>query len=268
MRIVRGKNVRPRESHAESGGSAAASDGDDSCTDSSDDDNDDDDGAVEEAKIGRKRAKISVVMSYIYDQVELLHHLSMLLRQPRLAGRDIKSAGGEGNPSAFAPFDYSHIVEKFRHWQHIANSGSEYFETRSQQALSSLCQEPEEQEQVLSENELQARLYMEATHGSYALMQRLARANTRRREQLKYWEVHPSRPGASLKDKAAENEARTQGGDWPRTIYEETVVATDRQPPTRVPDVPIRDPWEAFFECPFCHISLESSLMRDRQSWK
>ena len=307
LRIVRGPSVESEDVYAESEGSAA-SDGDWSSTSSE-----------EEHDYSAKSTKLSKLLSYVYDQIDLLHHLSMLLRQPALTGRYLKSTARDDKPSAFAPFDYSHVVEKLRHWQRIAESDAKD-ETLSQQSATS-CVEPDEKPAV-SENDVRARMDLESNQVSYGLIKRLARANTRRREQLNYWANHRPDSGGSPTGKTAEKEvvsksqahlaaaeqeiteaggnapkAKSLGkqeaksvlstpttqsfstaaisgidgerapGARPRTIYEETVVATGRRS-TRVPDVPIRDPGHAQFECPFCHMSLNSALMKDRQSWK
>ncbi|KAK0710658.1 WD40-repeat-containing domain protein [Lasiosphaeris hirsuta] len=306
LRIIRDGGEGPEGSGAESDDSAT-SDSEDSSTVS-----DDRDDSFNVSKTGRQTATIAVVMSYIYDQVRLLYHLGMLLRRPALTGRYIKSSAKDGKLSAFAQYDYSHVVEKFRHWQRTADS--DFKGGTSNQEL--------EEEQAVGESDLHARMDVESAQESYSLMQRLAKANTRRREQLTYWAAHHSRPGVSTgktanresplakpqaNPAAAQQEvaatgdnapmaasigklevksvlstptahslstaavsgidgAQTQGAR-PRTLYEETVVAAGQRS-TRVPDVPISNPDDALFECPFCHMSLESVLMKDRQSWK
>jgi len=184
MRIVRGAGDNPG-SDAEPDGSAS-SESDNSSTNSEDGNN-----SSNVVKTERTTPKISVVMPYIYDQVGLLYHLSVLLHPPALMGRYIKSAARDGKPSPFAQYDYSHIVEKFHHWQHIAAKPGLEDGTSSQQALA-FNQDPEE-DRAVSESDPCARLDVESAQESHALIQRLARANTRRREQLQYWTVHPSR---------------------------------------------------------------------------
>ena len=128
----------------------------------------------------------------------------MLPRRPALAGRYIKSATKDGKLSAFTHFDYGHVREKFRHWRGMAKPGLEEIEltqaeTSDQQpSMASLvapvsCETPEA-EQAVSGGDLRLRKSMEPAEESYSLIQRLAKAKTRRREQLRYWAAYPFHP--------------------------------------------------------------------------
>ena len=51
-----------------------------------------------------------------------------------------------------------------------------------------------------------------------------------------------------------------------RTIYAESTVGNKSL--NRVPQVPITSRSMPTFECPYCHITLDSQLMKNRQEWK
>jgi hypothetical protein len=51
-----------------------------------------------------------------------------------------------------------------------------------------------------------------------------------------------------------------------RTIYAESTVGNKQL--NRVPPVPVISQTTPSFECPYCHITLDSELMQSRQEWK
>lgn len=117
--------------------------------------------------------------------------------------------------------------------------------------------------------------------------QRLTWANLFRRKQFDYWIDYSDVPETQTKaldtisktnqqnDKAMPTSLstfaksalgdNTEVGQW-RTVYAESAVA--RSNIARVPDVPKCSKSDPNFECPFCHIILDSRLMQKREAWK
>ena len=137
-------------------------------------------------------------------------------------------------------------------------------------------------------------------NASEVLVRRLALANTRRREQLQYWEKHPQDAAEGVRSEAAllksaippteskptqslgipsgtskqtfstvalsaVNDNETFSGR-PRTIYQESLQGASDH--LRVPDIPKVLFGQTSFECPYCHTQLEVQTMRKRQLWK
>ena len=75
-----------------------------------------------------------------------------------------------------------------------------------------------DEEPAISENDVRARLDLESTQVSYGLTKRLARANTRRREQLNYWANHGPDSGGSPTGKTAEKEAVSKTQAHPAAV--------------------------------------------------
>jgi hypothetical protein len=208
-------------------------------------------------------------------------------------------------------YDYCHIEEKHRYWIESFNSDIELEDDKRHEDL--LLQPPQgrayascEDEPAVSHEELEARENTQEEDESYTIISRLARANTRRREQLRYWERHPfSRKVeevASVTNKEPRLPLRgldlTKGNDTeraksltsnptihsfstvaksaidetqtisgrPRTVYAAS-VATGRQS-ARVPDILKAALKDDQVECPFCHAMLASATIKTRMSWK
>jgi hypothetical protein len=127
----------------------------------------------------------------------------------------------------------------------------------------------------------------------HVLLQRLAMANTRRREQLLYWSRHPDQSvnaSAGHKIDHAANRVASYAPvstpsngtssivaasgvpdmsttvDQEGTIYAESTVGINGS--IQVPDICFETLMDATFECPYCHLTLESARMQDRQEWK
>ncbi|KAJ4195585.1 hypothetical protein NW755_001746 [Fusarium falciforme] len=199
----------------------------------------------------------------------------------------------------FSKLDESHAIEKILQWRGLTKSG---------QSLSCENEPPAEERHSLATDEVGNILWY---------CQRLARANTRRREQLRYWADHPY---VSTQDKdtssqtlpvlvkppvkaseikeelgsqastlklpsvkfppagptstvskqsfstaAASDVHDTKTNARPRTVYAPTNVGQGRS--NAVPGPPKTD-GKATFPCPYCGITLDSSEMQRRQSWK
>jgi len=115
------------------------------------------------------------------EQIQGLYHISTLLRRPGLSGRYLRSTkdGTDSKCSHFADFDYRHVEEKILHWK------------RQRKMIG----EDESHDPTVTSEEIQTR--HDAETGSQAglveICKRLANANTRRREQLLYWETNADR---------------------------------------------------------------------------
>ncbi|CAG7559856.1 unnamed protein product [Fusarium equiseti] len=261
--------------------------------------------ALSEPLSSRQRPpKITVLVAHMQEQITLLYHIDILLRRPRLSGRYLKSTNEHRQASPMEMYDRAHIKEKQRLWItsfNAENDTEERVQSEDLSAKSSRAQiyETWEDEPTVSQDEMEAREKSREKEDSHSIISRLARANTRRREQLIYWERHPfsknieeiasvtnedlhvrlqdldmERPKSltsattkhSFSDaaKSAFDERKTVSGR-PRTMYASSVV-TGRQS-ARVPDVPRAAFEEDQVECPFCHATLDSATMQSRMSW-
>ncbi|KAI1497400.1 hypothetical protein F5X99DRAFT_397088 [Biscogniauxia marginata] len=243
--------------------------------------------------------KIEVLMSHIFEKIQLLYNLGSLLRRPGLSGRYLKSS----NNTTLSPtelYDLQYVEEKLRQWKRDCNS----FDWNS----------PEEEKGV-TEEEIKSRVSgIDLNSPTSILSRRSAKANSQRRKQFKYWEKHPYQapPDKTLdKQPAVFPEARDpDDADQPfiedtattvkasektgtlsvkttptahsfstiaksaifepasnshtRTIHAESVLAGKST--TRVPPVPAHS--EAQFQCPCCGMNLDGFLMKNRMTWK
>ncbi|KAF2798222.1 hypothetical protein K505DRAFT_357751, partial [Melanomma pulvis-pyrius CBS 109.77] len=170
---------------------------------------------------------------------------------------------------AFSSSDKSHIVEKVLQWRGLTKSG--------------WCVEFED-EDVAPEGQS---LTSDLVEDILWFCHRLARANTRRREQLQYWTDNPYDPKQD-----ATNAARPATPDTAQVPAEQEIQELLSQETTLNPPDPILprewprstaigqgrsnyvpDPLKAVhenttFPCPYCGMTLESSEMQNRQLWK
>ncbi|KAI0415957.1 hypothetical protein F5X98DRAFT_206235 [Xylaria grammica] len=136
----------------------------------------------------RKMPKICLYFKQIVEQIGSLHEISSLLRRPTVTNKFIRSMNlgleattlqGSGTVdlnSAFGIFDNSHILEKVTQWRGLGKSLQSVVLSNEAVALVS---------DTLDYPEVRDIRWF---------CQRLARANTRRREQLQYWKTHPYDP--------------------------------------------------------------------------
>ena len=129
-------------------------------------------------------SKISVLMNHVFEQIQLLYNLSMLLNRPGLSGRYLRSTSKHRDNSElahFTEFDYKHIREKLHQWKC---------------KFKVISDEEGKEEAVTTAEDLEEREARKpsASDQTDILCRRLAKANTRRREQLLYWIYHPDRP--------------------------------------------------------------------------
>lgn len=236
-------------------------------------------------------SRLSILQSHISEQVKLLYHYSAILRRPRLNGRYLHSKSRDDDEeSSIAYYEYSHVRQKLTDW------------ARSQAI------EPRPIEKDFFEENQSIHEYREEE--LEGLCMRLARANTRRRQQLRYWSRHPFRPpGGEKESNLTENEetearslaagsehrsfksvptvrtfssvaksaiVETQIEDGPsRTVYATSAAdsvaesaAQNHQKSRRIPKVSTESHLAPTFECPYCHMVLESAAMHDRMTWK
>ncbi len=137
-------------------------------------------------------SKISVLVSHIFEQVRSLYHLSVLLRRPGVGDRYIHSIPkGQGNISriGMSQYDYAHVQQKVRQWR--GESKSSFGACNEQESVTTLA---DIQRREIVKNDL-----LDKTD---TLCHRLSRANTRRREQLKYWIRNPDIREVAVSDES------------------------------------------------------------------
>lgn len=137
------------------------------------------------------------------------------------------------------------------------------------------------------------------------LIERLAWANTRRREQFAYWQEHPDQPPSCPADQALLATAPTEQDQMQDAKFVESAstslfskesvtksgiygpqvtfasVPGSRAPHTTctatifggtssasVPAIPKEPEISETFYCPYCHLALNSDVMKDRMTWK
>ncbi|KAK4164375.1 hypothetical protein QBC43DRAFT_300476 [Cladorrhinum sp. PSN259] len=206
-------------------------------------------------------SRFSLVLSHIFEQIDLLYYYSTIFRRPRLRGRYLHSKAEEDQGGEVPYYEYSHVHQKLNGWSPTDLSSE----------IGRLCW-------------------------------RLATANTRRREQLRYWAGHPydeehekgpqspvdskAEPSRSAPSETATRRshpatvntfssiARSAIYDTEiqvgpsRTVYSQSDFGIDRGSLIRVPKVPIPPHNSTKFECPFCKMVLRCDHMKERDAWK
>ncbi|CAJ2511463.1 Uu.00g070880.m01.CDS01 [Anthostomella pinea] len=121
-------------------------------------------------------SKIPVLMSHIFEQIQLLYHLGALLRRPGLSGRYLRSSTYSAN-TVFRFWDLRYVEEKIRKWRKQPQT-SETFTS--------------EEETEVTEDVLRVRLTQADSMDDIAVLgRRFASANSQRRDQFRYWAKHP-----------------------------------------------------------------------------
>ncbi|KAK4168494.1 hypothetical protein QBC43DRAFT_366893 [Cladorrhinum sp. PSN259] len=241
---------------------------------------------------------LSRALEILLDQIQLLYHLGILIRRQASSPRYLKSNTSTSNSTkgtiiSVLPEDVSHIRETIRRWRG-AEAQSKPPEEEKAVSL----------EYLLQRNEAGSQLADETDYG-VRLINRLALANATRREQFSYWREDPDQPVSarptysapiisSREDNQVQGTESVKSGGSSRftqdmvarsdilgrssihetnldfyairTTYPETVVGTART--ARVPSVPKEAESSLKFECPYCHLELDSSEMQDRMKWK
>lgn len=263
---------------------ARGSDHDSISSVSADSDSDSDDGSEHQ----RQRVpKIRLFVKQILGQIQSLYDLSSLLRRPKIADKYIRSINSKSDTArlsdsdtlslsvSFSSSDERHIAEKVLQWRGLTKSGrSVEFEDEHVAPM----------RQGLTSDGVKDILWF---------CRRLARANTRRREQLQYWTDYPydleqdstnaasvEKPDMAQSPKGPRSTMSKQSFSTaavsdihdtktnirPRTVYAPTAIGQARS--NYVPKPPKLLNESATFSCPYCGMTLEYSEMQNRQSWK
>ncbi|RYP52482.1 hypothetical protein DL768_002309 [Monosporascus sp. mg162] len=238
----------------------------------------------------RRAPKICLLVQQIFEQIRSLFDLSSLLRRPNIADEYISSIPSKSDSAAlgdsdtlplsvgFSSSDENHVLEKVLQWRGLTKS-SRSFEF--------------EDENVAAIGKAPTSARIEDT---LWFCQRLARANTRRREQLQYWIDHPcdskqdatnvtqretlnpaqipvshQGPKSALSKQSFSTAAISAFLDTrmdvrPRAVYAPTVIGQSRS--NYVPDPPNTENGKVTFSCPYCGTMLDSTEAQNRQSWK
>ncbi|SPO04609.1 uncharacterized protein DNG_07294 [Cephalotrichum gorgonifer] len=131
--------------------------------------------------------KMRLLVQQIADQIRSLYELSSLLRRPRISDKYIRSVGSKSKAGAadpdtlllsayFSVPDEVHVVEKILQWRGSTKTARGVEFGHEEAATGAQC------------------LANDCIEGNPWFALRLARANTRRREQLQYWSDHPYDP--------------------------------------------------------------------------
>ncbi|KAK2877137.1 hypothetical protein FQN49_001381 [Arthroderma sp. PD_2] len=244
----------------------------------------------------RRMPKIRLLVQQIVEQISSLYDLSSLLRRPTIWNKYISSLPSKPDTVTLGNIDENHIAEKLLQWRGL---------TKSAHSVKFEDEEVAPQRQGRAVDGIEDILWF---------CHRLARANARRREQLRYWVDHPysSRqdtanafnpgleqlPVGRRPVQASESQASTlkpPNSDLPSkepktgismqsfstaaisdihdtntnvrplTVYSPTVVGSKRS--NYIPSLPKAASENKTFLCPYCGATLESSKMKNEQSW-
>jgi len=240
-------------------------------------------GSAHDATRTRPRiSRFSLVLSHIFEQIGLLYHYSAIFRRPRLQGRYLHSKSETPDP-AIPHYEYSHVQQRFREWSSRVSVPS---------------REPGEE---LKASPVSQHSRPEFSFEEDVLCLRFAAANTRRREQLRYWAKRPFAEGhdqgiePSLSRGTAASapsegpsrrsntttvntfssvarsdiyEAEMQVGQSRTTYADSTMSDMESSTSARVPGIPSVASSSPTFECPFCRMTLDSAPMQTRNTWK
>jgi hypothetical protein len=271
---------------------------------SADSDSDSDD----DSEYQRQRVpKIRQLVQQMLEQIRSLYDLSSLLRRPKIVDKYIRSVNSKLNRAtlsesdtlplsvAFSSSDESHIMEKVLQWRGLTKSGRNVeFEdedvARVGQGLASdwvedilwFCQRlaranarRREQLQYWADHPYDRT--QDATNAAPLATPDLAQVpakQERREARSQASTLKPPNPnlpregprsqGFSMADVSDIHDTKTNVR--PRTVYASTTIGQGRSNP--VPDPPKTANEKAAFPCPYCGMTLVSSEMRNRQSWK
>lgn len=116
-------------------------------------------------------------MLHAFESIGLLYHYSAIFRRPRLGGRYLHSKSKNATPD-IPYYEFSHVRQKLEEWhqqEHDSANDPIYNENTTQ---GNLVTNSDDSRQTL-------------TPDMDVLCMRLAAANARRRDQLRYWGKHP-----------------------------------------------------------------------------
>jgi hypothetical protein len=208
------------------------------------------------------------IVNLIFEDIRSLYRISVLLRRPRNYSRYLRPR----NPTATsykgleASADYAQVTEKIRQ--------SRKFAMQSRFGV---------------DEERKGKEFGEMADIAF-FCQRLTWANLFRRKQFNHWINCPDVPESQERASGTVSDPNEVEGQTPSAIH--ASLSTDiksalgddtnvrqlqpvytrpvagRSNATRVPDVPKCSTTDPNFECPFCHIILDSGTMQRREIWK
>lgn len=114
------------------------------------------------SRVPSKARRILHLLAIIVDHIQSLFQVSALLRRPTIPNKYLRSSSKKATTeieSQFYDWDLAHIIEKRRFW--------------------------------INQQKWDVPVEKNEVEGNY-LLQRLAIANVKRREQFHYWQVHPA----------------------------------------------------------------------------
>jgi len=245
---------------------------------------------------------VSRLFQTVTDQIRVLYHLGILLRRPNVGRRYLKSGAAAGSGSGYPlgvmlPEDISHVRENIRQWQNIQSHSSGSLKEEKEVSWEDIKRRNEESsdtegldialiERLASANArrrgqlLYWREHPDQLASASQIPEgippktRAAEAADPGKRLLDAKSVRSTSTSLFSKDSVAVSDilgAHSPAGLGspslaPRTTYAETVLGGSHS--ARVPDVPEASAELATFECPYCHLELDSAAMRDRMTWK
>lgn len=197
--------------------------------------------------------KIRLLIQQIVGQIRSLYDLSSLLRRPKIADKYIRSINSKlgtltsGDSETlplsvgFRVSDENHVVEKVLQWRGLTKAEKNVIF---------------EEEGVATTRES---LITDGVDDILWFCQRLAQANTRRREQLQYWSTHPYDP---KKEIPSATQLSSQDPKEVEEAQELRSQASTLKPPN--PNLPRPGPRSAVSKQSFSTAAV--SLLRDSKT--
>ncbi|KAF1952834.1 hypothetical protein CC80DRAFT_507591 [Byssothecium circinans] len=138
-------------------------------TEPSSDEDDIADGTNTSSKMGAQAR----IFRNLKDDIDSLYQFSLLISRPGFIRQYVHSSNQafDSRVSHFSAFDILHVEEKVHEWNRLRL--------------------PEAEEDKITPGIVEWRAMLEPSPTLHTLVRRLARANTKRREQLLYWSKHP-----------------------------------------------------------------------------
>jgi hypothetical protein len=256
--------------------------------------------------------KIRLFVEQMLEQVQSLYELSSLLRRPKIANKYIRSIQSKSKTvilkdmgisplnASFGLLDENHVGEKVLQWRGLTKAGHSI--RVEEEKVAPVVLAPVALAPVVQHSTIH--LVKEVQW----LCRRLAKANTRRREQLQYWTDHPcsqfAAPDLTQNPiKQGEGELKSQKTAFKplyanssrqgpslavsRRSFSTAAISdvldtkTDTRPRTSytstaignersnsVPELPKMAFEKPEFICPYCGMMLNSSEMQHRKAWK
>jgi hypothetical protein len=222
--------------------------------------------------------KLCKTVNLILEDIRSLYRISVLLRRPQLSSRYLRLSNSTiaSREALEASADYAHVSDCLRRWRKSAMRPKFIRYTKSVVT--------EEAFHLRRQNE-----YQEIADIAF-FCQRLTWANILRRKQLDHWINCPDVPESQEKALDAVSKPNQLERQTPSAIHTSLSTVTKsasgndnyvgQSPPvytqsmeghlhaTRVPDVPKCSKTDPSFECPICHLILDSKKMQSKKTWK